>query len=902
MRNWSMSIKSRLCLIILLLTAVPVSLTVYFNFSALDQALYEAQREKLRAAADFATNEIKSSIIEYARPIYILNDTRQEGLDDTGVDGLPLIRRLLKHYPDFSALAVLSPDGGIISGYGEIAQFTQNRFLPPEPHVAGTVDISSLGANPLYTVIYGIRPDGSITAGLLKPEFLRDIVRRFSFGESGHVFVTDHDGLIIAHRRNSRQFQPVITSQVVEAIRADQPFYGIYDCEENQKEVTVLALPVTYDENRPEFHWHLIAVQDAAEVFAFRDNLATTSIILLLGLFAVLLLLAVILGKVTMQPIDRIVRAAETFSHNNPRLEADITGDEVQKLTRVFNFMYSEVVHYHKLCSDLQKEIVLRNSYERKLKSARNQARMNSELKDDFIANVSHEIRTPLNAIVGYSEKLLLECADPQIVSELKTISNEAENLLLLINDILDNAKIEAGKLDLEFIPFDLHKLLRGVHESFSVQTAKKKLDFKLDIGKTVPQYIIADPVRLRQVLANLLSNAIKFTAKGEVQLKVVTHDRDDFYATTRFTVLDTGIGIPKDKISTIFEKFTQADGGTTRKYGGTGLGTTIAKRLVSLMGGSMDLRSTEGKGSTFWFDLVLNINVRPQDIEALRSQEAATRALPGQRIPARILVAEDYPVNQVLIQSQLETLGAQVTIAANGVEAVQKCQEATFDIIFMDIQMPQMSGIEATRKIRIELPAYKNTPIIALTANAHAEVRNECRGVGMNDVINKPTHVSDLHITLKRWLPALCAGAAAEPAPDTPVSSSYTATPTGFTPDAAAVEPPLNLREALSLFAGNRGLLRASIDSFCNSLSGGMLADLEAALENHEHEKAAKLAHKICGGALSVCAGRLAALARELENLINDESFVSAEMTREFLNSEAEKVLAYWQSNQEKA
>ena len=409
MRIGSISIKSRLCLIILLLTAVPVSFAVYFYFSALDQALYEAQREKLRAAAAFAANEIKSGIIEYARPIYILNDTKQEGFDDAGVDGLPLIRRILKHYPDFSALVVLSPDGGVISGYGDVAQFTENRFLPPEPRVAGTVDIAALGGNPLYTVIYGIRQDGNITAGLLKPEFLRDIVRSFAFGETGHVFVTDHDGLIIAHRRSSRQFQPVATSGVRQAIRTDQPFYGVYDCEENRKAVTVWALPVHYDENRPEFHWHLIAVQDASEVFSFRDRLAATSVIVLVALFLLLLISSVILGKLTLRPIDRIVRAAEAFSHNNPRLETEICGDEVQKLTRVFNFMYAEVVHYHRLCSDLQKEIVLRNSYERKLKSARNQARINNELKDDFIANVSHEIRTPLNAIIGYSEKLLLE-------------------------------------------------------------------------------------------------------------------------------------------------------------------------------------------------------------------------------------------------------------------------------------------------------------------------------------------------------------------------------------------------------------------------------------------------------------------------------------------------------------
>ena len=476
-----------------------------------------------------------------------------------------------------------------------------------------------------------------------------------------------------------------------------------------------------------------------------------------------LLLLASILAAAALYlyitaPINQIVRMI-TYVHSgifNYEMNLNRSG-ELGMLLKSFNEMMNNLEKRFLYQKRMRQEILLRNRYEEKLKLSRAEAVSLSKAKDEFLTNISHEIRTPLNAIIGFSEKLLLENKDKAFTKSIKTILSESDHLLLLLNDLLDNAKIEADKLDLEYIPFDLYKCIQDTTESFKESALKKNLTFSLEISEDTPRYIIFDPLRFKQVLVNLLSNAIKFTEEGSIIVRTSVIKVTPKLVDVSFYVTDTGIGIPKHKQKSIFDEFSQADGSTTRKYGGTGLGTTISKKLVTLMGGEMCLESEPGKGSTFWFTLSLNTNISESDLIKISHENSSTPRDNANKFNGTILVAEDYEVNQDLIRSQLEYLGLNVLIADNGRIAVDDCKRVFFDLIFMDLQMPEMGGIEAARRIRIDYPHYEKVPIIALTANADKDIRNICKAVGMNGILNKPTHIDELAASLLKWLPRSC-------------------------------------------------------------------------------------------------------------------------------------------------
>ena len=382
------------------------------------------------------------------------------------------------------------------------------------------------------------------------------------------------------------------------------------------------------------------------------------------------------LYRYIINPIQQIIKMI-TYVHSgifNYEMKLNRRG-ELGLLLKSFNEMMNNLEKRFLYQKRMRQEILLRNRYEEKLKLSRAEAVSLSKAKDEFLTNISHEIRTPLNAIIGFSEKLLLENHDKAFTKSIKTILSESDHLLLLLNDLLDNAKIEADKLDLEYIPFALHKCIHDTIEPYREAAVKKNLDFSLEISKDTPEYVIFDPLRFRQVLVNLLSNAIKFTEKGSITIRTAVTKTTPEYTDVSFYVTDTGIGIPKDKQKSIFNEFSQADGSTTRKYGGTGLGTTISKKLVTLMGGEMCLESEPGKGSTFWFNLSLNTRISPNDLIKINRENSSTPKDNANKFSGTILVAEDYEVNQDLIRSQLEYLGLNVLIADNGRIAVDDCK-----------------------------------------------------------------------------------------------------------------------------------------------------------------------------------------------------------------------------------
>lgn len=387
---------------------------------------------------------------------------------------------------------------------------------------------------------------------------------------------------------------------------------------------------------------------------------------------------------------------------------------------------------------------------EEAFKRAAREAENANRLKSEFLANVSHEIRTPLNCIIGFAE-IISENADLSAIhAQAELILSESDNLLTLINDLLDFSKIEAGRLDTESTDFDLHELIGDIVPGVRLRLRHKPVEFTTEIKEGVPQYLHGDPFRLRQVIMNLVHNSVKFTEKGHIRLVVSLASRLPGAYKLHFSIEDSGIGIPLEKQKTIFDKFTQADGSTTRKYGGTGLGTTISKKLVEIMGGNIGLRSTPGKGSCFWFTLPFTPGEEPQETGAGRVM-GLEQLEPGRL--CHILLAEDYLPNQLVAQTHLESSGYKVDIANNGLEALRKAEAGRYALVLMDLNMPEMDGFEALEKIRAHYGGGAPMPIIALTASAEPVMRAKCLNSGFDDIIAKPIRKADLIGTVKRWL-----------------------------------------------------------------------------------------------------------------------------------------------------
>ena len=411
---------------------------------------------------------------------------------------------------------------------------------------------------------------------------------------------------------------------------------------------------------------------------------------------------------------------------------------------------------------DLRKEIEVRARIEADLRDAKDLAESANRAKSQFLANMSHEIRTPMNGVLGMTELLLETGLSDKQLEFARVIRSSGNDLLRIINDILDFSRIEAGKLEIESIDFDLGQVMKGVIDLFSGRARAAGLELTLDVDAAVPTRLRGDPDRLRQVFTNLIGNAIKFTPQGKVEVRVRAVRTEADRVVLHIEVSDTGIGIEAAIQEHIFEPFRQADGSTTRRFGGTGLGLSICKQIVELLGGRIGVRSAPGSGSVFWFDVPFALQAaKPAAPQPARQETpqppalvAAAEQRSGTHSAGRLLVAEDNQINQLMAQAMLAKLGWECDLVENGQEAIDALRENHYAGVLMDCQMPVMDGYEATRAIRVmedRAGQVQRLPIIALTAHAMEGDKERCLEAGMDAYLSKPYSLQNLQQTLAR-------------------------------------------------------------------------------------------------------------------------------------------------------
>jgi len=781
------TLRVRVYDLLVLFTAVPVFLFgVYAKRNAAESRLRQTQLE-LEAHSNIIENELNDFLSYNHRSIISMAASYHSAILLDPKKSNTFLENQHALYPAFLTMLIADRDGLVIAGYPSVTATGQPIALAgisvadrmyfleaknqKEPYLSGVFRGREFGTDPIVAMSAPFFDESGTFAGIVEGSLnlnrLKEFGKKHPNQGRAEIAIFDQNGTVTFSTFPS--YFPILENfmlhPTVGELLTHPGLRRLYD-----KETTWKAFRLVQTSQTQESKWIILVQYDLLKELGWLNGQAVLFALILLFLMVLASRIAETFSKRLTEPLRNLIAKSQIINTGQPAsLEPIPLSGSPREVTQLVDHFETMALRLEKTHSQLMLALEERDklnadlkahnlTLDRKVKErtaelekAKIAAEKADVAKSTFLANMSHEIRTPMNALIGLTEVLADGELSPQQKEYLSLIQDSSQSLLEIINSILDYSKIEAGKMALEPRITALSPLIQSLSGLFRISAKEKGLDLMLEIDPDLPEAVLCDTIRLRQILSNLLSNAIKFTHEGSVTLRCFIEEPSNEKCTLVFQVADTGIGIPQKNLEDIFKAFEQSSNSSASKYGGTGLGLAISRKLAEMMGGTLTVTSELGFGSTFTFYGKFFCKSLPTNSETAAATASFIQSIDLEKVP-KLLVVEDHRINQKVCEAILKKLGCEFTFADNGQEAIDHLGKETFDLVLMDCQMPVMDGYEATKHIRACGKPFSNIPIIALTANALSGDRDRCIEVGMDDFLSKPFNLHGLRTIIAKW------------------------------------------------------------------------------------------------------------------------------------------------------